>query len=249
MIDTHAHLLMLDAESIAKNMKGDSLDSIVTISTTLDDSRANIDLAKRYKNIYCAVGIYPEYSNSITEDDLKKLEDLAREDKVVAIGEIGLDFHGENFDKEAQKRVFLRQIEIANALNLPFCVHSRSAADDVYEILSKNKNLITNNALMHCYSDGEAWIKKFVDLGLYISFSGNFTFKKYEQNVVKSVPLDRLLVETDSPYLAPVPLRGTKNEPKNVKFVIEKIAQILDMPYNEVEKITTENAKKFYGIK
>ena len=249
MIDTHAHLLMLDTEKITSEMSENGLDKIVTISTTLSDSKENIELAKSYENVYVAVGIYPEYASDISDDDLAEIEKLAKENKVVAIGEIGLDYHSDGFDKQAQKRVFVKQLEIANKLGLPFCVHCRNAAEDVYAVLSENKHLINRSGLMHCYSEGKDWVNKFLELGMYISFSGNITFKKSDRSFLKDIPLDRLLIETDSPYLSPEPFRGQKNEPKNVRFVLEKIADELGMSVSELDKITTENAKRFYNIK
>jgi TatD DNase family protein len=250
MIDTHAHLLYFKerADDIIKNMPNDDLENIINIGTTVADSKAGIELAEKNENIYAAVGIYPEYSNTTSEDDLKEIDRLAKCKKVVAIGEIGLDYHSEGFDKEKQKEIFLKQLEIADRNGLPFCIHCRGAAQDVYEILSKNKNLIKHSGLMHCYSEGSVWFKKFLDLGLYLSFSGNITFKKSDRSFLKDVPLDRILVETDSPYLSPEPLRGRENEPKNVQLVIEKIAGEIGMSVDELKTITTLNAKKFYGI-
>ena len=171
---------------------------------------------------------------------------LAKEKKVVAIGEIGLDYHSAGFNKEKQKELFLKQLEIADKMNLPFCIHCRLAAEDVYDILSKNKHLINHSGLMHCYSEGSEWVDKFLELGLYISFSGNITFKKSDRSFLKRIPLDKILVETDAPYLSPEPLRGRENYPKNVKYVIEKIAQELEISSDELEKITEKNAKRFY---
>lgn len=247
MIDTHAHLLSLN-QGVIENMERDGLEYIVTISTDLDDCRQNIELAQRNNRVYCAVGIYPEYAEGVAPTDLLELERLASKKKVVAIGEIGLDYHGENPNKSAQKWLFIEQLKLADRLNLPFCIHCRAAASDVYEILKQNRHLIKHSGLMHCYSEGAKWVDKFLELGLYISFSGNITFKNNDVDFIKNIPTDRILVETDSPYLSPVPLRGQKNEPKNVRFVITKIADLFGKSFREFEKITSDNAKKFYGI-
>ena len=248
MIDTHAHLLMLkNKNEVIENMKSDDIDFIVNIGTTLEDSEEGVLLAQNNEKVYATVGIYPEYSLTTTDGDLKNLEVLASKDKVVAIGEIGLDYHYE-YDKESQKELFVKQLKIADKLGLPFCVHCRDAASDVYEILKENKNLINHSGLMHCYSEGREWFKKFLDLGLYLSFSGNITYKKSDRSFLKEIPLDRILVETDSPYLSPEPVRGRQNESKNVKYVIEKIANEIGISAEELQKITTENAKKFYNI-
>lgn len=248
MIDTHAHLLMFEenGKNIIANMESDGLERIVTIGTTLEDSKKSVLLAENNENVYAAVGIYPEYADTVTDSDLEELENLAKSKKVVAIGEIGLDYHGENVNKEKQKEVFLKQLQIANKLSLPFCIHCRGAAEDVYDVLSKNKDLINHSGLMHCYSEGKDWVQKFLGLGLYISFSGNITFKKNDRSFLKDIPLDKILIETDSPYLAPEPMRGTKNEPKNVRFVCDKIALELGLNPAELEKITSKNAKTMY---
>ena len=242
MIDTHAHLLMLkNRDEIINNMKNDDMDFIVNIGTTLEDSRQGVE------KIYATVGIYPEYSVDTTAEDLEKLEVLAKQNKVVAIGEIGLDYHYD-YDKVSQKDLFVSQLKIADRLGLPFCVHCRDAASDVYEILKENKHLINHSGLMHCYSEGKEWFKKFLELGLYLSFSGNITYKKSDRSFLKDIPLNRILVETDSPYLSREPLRGRSNEPQNVQYIIEKIAQEIGLTSEELRKITTENAKKFYKI-
>ena len=248
MIDTHAHLLMLDKnKEIIENMKNDDMDFIINIGTTLEDSIQGVELSSKHEKVFTTVGIYPEYSLETTEEDLIKLEELSKIDKVVAIGEIGLDYHYD-YDKESQKKLFINQLEIADRLGLPFCIHCRDSASDVYEILSQNKHLIRNSGLMHCYSEGNDWFDKFLGLGLYLSFSGNITYKKSDRSFLRDIPLDRILVETDSPYLSPEPIRGHKNEPKNVQFVIDKIAYEIGISSDQLKKITTENAKKFYNL-
>lgn len=248
MIDTHAHLYMFDEDGKdeIENMENDNLLGIVTIGTTVEDSRKNIEIAAKNEGVYATVGIYPEYASTVTKEDLAEIEALARNEKVVAIGEIGLDYHTEGYDSEAQKRVFVEQLRIADRLGLPFCVHCRGAVEDVYKLLCENKNLINHSGLMHCYSEGREWFQKFLDLGLYLSFSGNITFKKSDRSFLSQIPLDKLLVETDSPYLSPEPYRGQKNHPRNVRFVIDKIASELGINPDELDKITTKNAKIFY---
>ena len=249
MIDTHAHLLSLEKmDEIIENMANDEMDYIVNIGTTLEDSRRGVELAKEHEKIYTTVGIYPEFSRSVNEDDLKELDLLAGCDKVVAIGEIGLDYHNE-YDKESQKKLLIKQLEIADKHALPFCIHCRNAGDDLFEILNENKHLINHSGLMHCYSEGKEMFQKFLDLGLYLSFSGNITFKKTDRSFLKDIPLDKILVETDSPYLSPEPLRGRINQPKNVMHIIDRIAFEIGVSSDELRKITTENAKKFYNLR
>ena len=247
MIDTHAHLgYFKDLDGLIDNMQVNGLEYIVNIGTTIKDSEQGVNFANRFKNVYTTVGIYPEYSMDVTDEDLLKIMELGKNDKVVAIGEIGLDYHGENFDKNSQRQLFIKQLEIADKLSLPFCIHCRGAVEDVYQILNENKNLIKHAGLMHCYSEGSEWVRKFLDLGLYISFSGNITYKKNDRSFLKDMPLDKILVETDSPYLAPEPLRGRQNEPKNVKFTLQRIADEIGIGFDELERITSENAKRIY---
>ena len=247
MIDTHAHLLCFEnRDEIIKNMQTDNLSQIVNIGTTLEDSKQGIALANNYDNVWTTVGLYPEYADTISDDDLIELEEIAKDKKVVAIGEIGLDYHTEGFNAKRQKEIFVKQLEIADRLGLPFCIHCRSAVEDLYEILKENQNLINHSGLMHCYSEGKEWVQKFLDLNLYISFSGNITFKKNDRSFLKDIPLDRILVETDAPYLSPEPLRGTQNEPKNVNLVAKKIAETIGIDFEKFDKITTKNAKNFY---
>ncbi len=247
MIDTHAHLLYFEnKDEIIKNMKEDNLSAIVNIGTTLEDSKQGIELANQYENIWTTVGLYPEYADTISNEDLIEFEKIAKNKKVVAIGEIGLDYHSEGFNAKKQKEIFVKQLKIADRLGLPFCIHCRSSVDDLYEILKENKNLINHSGLMHCYSEGKDWIQKFLDLNLYISFSGNITFKKNDRSFLKNIPLDRILVETDAPYLSPEPLRGRQNEPKNVNLVAKKIAETIEIDFDEFDKIVTKNAKNFY---
>ena len=247
MIDTHAHLLFFeDKQQIIDDMKKDELEVIVNIGTTLEDSLQGIKLAEENENVYTTVGIYPEYSTTTTDADLYQLKQMAKHEKVVAIGEIGLDYHYEEYDSVTQKKLFARQLEIADSLGLPFCIHCRQAASDVYEILSTHKHLIKHSGLMHCYSEGAEWAKKFTDLGMYISFSGNITYKKMDLSFVKEIPLDRIVVETDAPFLTPTPFRGKTNYPKYVRYVIEKIAEVTGKSYDEIERITSENARRFY---
>lgn len=249
MIDTHAHLLSLEKkDEIIANMQADGMEYIINIGTTLEDSKDGVILAEENEKIYATVGIYPEYSLSVTEQDLQELEELAKHKKVVAIGEIGLDYHNE-YDKESQKKLLIKQLEVANRLELPFCIHCRNAVHDLYDILSQNKHLIKHSGLMHCYSEGKDWVKKFLDLGMYISFSGNITFKKSDRSFLKDIPIDKILVETDSPYLSPEPLRGRVNEPRNVRFIIDKIAYEIGISSDKLQKITSDNAKKFYNLR
>lgn len=247
MIDTHAHLNYFDdLDSLVEKMSEDGLDYIVNIGTTVKDSIQGVELANKYEKVYTTVGIYPEYSLDVTKNDLDTIKDLAKNEKVVAIGEIGLDYHREDYDKITQREILIKQLEIADEMGIPFCIHCRGAVQDLYEILSSHKHLINHSGLMHCYSEGTKWAMKFVELGLYISLAGNITYKKSDREFLKDLPLDRILFETDSPYLSPEPFRGRKNEPKNARVTMERVAKEIGISSEELEKISTENARRFY---
>ena len=248
MIDTHAHIYMFDEDGkeIIERMEDDNLDAIVTIGTDVEDSKKNIEIAEKYENVYATVGIYPEFASKISDEDLAEIEKIAKHEKVVAIGEIGLDFHNEGFDKEKQIDLLIKQLKMADRLGLPICLHCRSAGEDLYRVLFENKKYLNHSGIMHCYSEGKDWFQKFLELGLYLSFSGNITYKKSDRSFLKDIPLDKILVETDSPYLSPEPLRGRRNEPKNVRHIIDKIAFEVGVSPAEMERITTKNAKTLY---
>ncbi len=248
LIDSHAHLLSesLDYKQIINDMASDNLQKIITIGTTIEDSEQSVLLASKYDNIYCTVGIYPEYASSVTDKDLEKLDELASNKKVVAIGEIGLDYHGESVDKECQKQVLVKQIQIAKKHNKPICIHTRGAKEDTYEVLKENIKDIKLPSIIHCFSEDREYALKFIELGFYISFSGNITFKKADRSFLKDLPLDKIIVETDSPYLSPEPLRGRVNQPKNVNITALKIADTLQMDFEEFCKATVENTNRVF---
>ena len=248
LIDTHAHLIYdnIKTEEIIKNMQKDGLEKIITIGTDVDDSVKSLELANINKNIFCMVGIHPEYADKVTQKDLDVIDKLAENKKVVGIGEIGLDYHYTQENIEKQKDVFIKQILIAHKHNLPICIHSRDAGEDTYNILLENKQYLKNGGVMHCYCYDEKYVKKFIELGLYISFAGNFTYKKYPVDVVKSIPKERILVETDAPFLTPVPYRGQKNQSKLVYYTAQKIADVLETDLNEFSKQTIKNTYNLF---
>ena len=236
LIDSHAHLL-------------DERLRDVEIGADMDSSRGAVKLADSYKNIYAAVGLHPESAESFSEDDIKEIAMLAKNSKVVAIGEIGLDYHYD-YDKTAQKSLLIKQIILADSLNLPVIIHLRDAYLDMENILKEYKKYINNGILFHCYSGSREMIDRFAFLDPYYAFGGAITFKNNNRaEVIKAVKKDRLMLETDCPYLTPVPHRGEINTPNNLKFVAERIALDLGMSYDEIAKITTENTKRFYNIK
>ncbi|MBR2908935.1 MAG: TatD family hydrolase [Clostridia bacterium] len=251
VIDSHAHLeCKMDTEEIIKNMHQDGLEKIVTIGTDRKDSISAVKLAEKHNDIYATVGLHPEYVDDITEEDLEVVDKLAEHQKVVAIGEIGLDYHYTEHNKEAQKELFIKQIMMAYRHKLPLVIHCRDAKEDMYEILSKYKQYIIKPSVMHCFSEDREYALKFLELGFYISFAGNITFKKSDRSFLKDIPIDKILVETDAPYLSPEPFRGMQNVPARANITAEKIADTLEMDAETFKKQTIENTYKvFYRMK
>lgn len=253
LIDSHAHLLderlKDNIPAIVADFAKNDVEMSVEIGADMDSSRGAVKLADSYKNIYAAVGLHPESAESFSEDDIKEIAMLAKNSKVVAIGEIGLDYHYD-YDKTAQKSLLIKQIILADSLNLPVIIHLRDAYLDMENILKEYKKYINNGILFHCYSGSREMIDRFAFLDPYYAFGGAITFKNNNRaEVIKAVKKDRLMLETDCPYLTPVPHRGEINTPNNLKFVAERIALDLGMSYDEIAKITTENTKRFYNIK
>ena len=260
LFDSHCHLYDEKyegrAEEIVKNAHDNGVMYMANIATDKETAELVIKQALDFDGVYAVVGLYPEFCNG-DEVDLDFVveacslhDDLtsSMHNKIVAIGEIGLDYHGENVNKENQKKHFIEQIDLANKLDLPICIHNRDADMDMLEILKTHK--VNNGFVMHCFSSSLEIAKEIIKLGGYISIAGPVTFKNARGliDVAKFVPLDRLLIETDAPYLSPEPLRGRRNEPANVKCTAQKIADIKEMPLEELARITTENAKRFYKI-
>ncbi|MBR6252378.1 MAG: TatD family hydrolase [Clostridia bacterium] len=253
LFDSHFHLYDdkygNEQDEIIKNAHDNGVKYMVDIGLDEETSKIVIEQANKYEGLYCAIGMYPEYCNG-DEIDLSFIEKLYNENQnvVVALGEIGLDYHGDDVNKENQKKHFIRQIEIANKLNLPICIHNREADMDMLEILKSHK--VNKGFVMHCFSSSLEIAKEIIKLGGYISIAGPVTFKNARSliDIAKFVPLDKLLIETDAPYLCPEPLRGRRNEPANVRFTAQKIADIKEMSLEEFVHNTTENAKHFYNI-
>ena len=252
MIDAHAHLLneKYDGNAVISAMKDDKLEYIINIGTDIADSKAGVELAEQNDRVFSTIGIHPEYADDISEKDLQVIDTLSSEQKVVAIGEIGLDYHygADEKQKQKQKWLFAEQIKIAKKHDLPIVIHCRDAADDVLAILQEHKDNLPPRIVMHCYSEGSKYAKAFEELGCYFSFTGNITYKKSERDFLKDLPKDKIMVETDAPWLSPEPLRGTTNYPKNVWLTAQKIADELCMPLVEFDKIATSNTKKFYNL-
>ena len=249
IFDTHAHYddkaFDGDREELLEKLFSESVAYIVNQGTDLKLSKYSISLAERYENMYCAVGIHPE---NITENSLAELEEIERlagHPKAVAIGEIGLDYYW-NIPKEPQKVIFEKQLILANKLNMPVNIHDREAHGDVLEYLRKYKP----KGILHSFSGSVEMARKIVKLGMYIGIGGVVTFKNARKSVevVKDIPLERIVLETDCPYLSPVPFRGKRNNSGMIIYTAEKIAEIKNISVEEVLKETCENAKKVYNI-
>lgn len=252
LFDSHAHYndekFKLDKETILKEIYDSGVTRLTCAGYNLESSKEAVKLAEKYDFIYATVGISPNDVDNYTEENLEEILKLAENKKVVAIGEIGLDYYWNKENKELQQELFKKQIEIANKLNKPIVIHTREAVQDTIDIL-KNQIKVNKKGIFHCCPLNPELIKEGVKLGFYISFSGNITFKNAKsERAVKEVPLDKILIETDSPYLSPEPLRGKRNDSRNVKYVALKISEILEKEPDFIAKTTYINANKIFEI-
>ncbi len=251
LFDTHAHLndrkYNKDLKEVISNAFENGVNNIVINGYDIKSSHKAIEIAEKYEGVYATVGIHPGDVDSVDFNTFNIIENLVKHEKVVAIGEIGLDYHYDTNNYDLQKDVFIKQLEIAQRLNVPVTIHSRDALQDTFNVLQ----LYDVKGIMHCYSGSVEMAKKFIDLGYYISIAGPVTFNnaKIPKQVVKEIPLDKLLIETDCPYLTPIPFRGKRNEPAYVEYVAKEVAYLRDISFEEVCKVTTENAFKAYNIK
>ncbi len=255
LIDTHCHLTMPDFDADRSDVIQRAIDAgishMITVGTDIEDSKRAIALAEGYEFIYAAVGIHPHDARDITDienvsDTIKK---LASKKKVVALGETGLDYHYMHSPAEIQQEHFRLEINLAKSLGLPVIVHSREAKEDTLRILKEEKVEVTGGVL-HCFSGDMDMAEKALNMGLYISFSGVITFRNAKKmpDIVKAIPLDRILIETDAPFLTPVPHRGKRNEPAYVKYMAEKIADIKGISLEELGKTIIDNAARLFRL-
>lgn len=251
LIDTHAHLTdeRFSADEVIANMRSDGLEKIITVSYDEQSSRRCLEIAANNENVYCAVGIHPDDCQRLEADPRGALLEMSKHEKCVAIGEIGLDYFYPGTQKDKQIYWLERQLELVEEAALPVIFHIRDAYEDMDKVLDRAGDKIKNGAVVHCFSGSKETAVRYVERGFYISFTGSITFKNAKKfyDIIPAVPLDRILIETDCPYLTPHPHRGEVNTPKMVRYQAEKIAEILDMPTAEVEKITTENAYRFFS--
>lgn len=254
IFETHAHYddkaFDRDRDRLLELLKEEGIAPIVNIGASLESTASTLELAHRYDHVYAAVGVHPSDCAGITEDDIKWLKSLCSDDKVVAIGEIGLDYHYDEPDKDIQKKWFLRQIELAQETGLPIVVHSRDAALDTFEILSR-KQFAGLKGVIHCFSYSAELAREYVGMGYFIGVGGVVTFKNGRKlhEVVREIPLENIVVETDAPYLSPEPYRGRRNSSAFIPYIIEKIAELKNRSYKEIESAVYENAAKLYGVR
>ncbi|MBW2185121.1 MAG: YchF/TatD family DNA exonuclease [Deltaproteobacteria bacterium] len=253
LIDTHAHLdgerFKDDLDTVIKNAKDHGVETIITVGCDLESSQASVDLSRSYANIYATVGVHPHDAAHLTTETLNKLSHLAQEKKVVAIGEIGLDYYRNRCPHDQQQRAFRQQIQLSHQHNLPIVVHDREAHDDVMRILDEENGQKTGGVL-HCFSGDLAMAKRCIDMGFYLSFTGTITYPKNEEirEIIRQIPTEHILVETDCPYLAPQNWRGKRNEPAYVVKTAEKIAEIKGLTLTDIARITSLNAHKLFGV-
>ncbi len=253
LFDSHAHLDSSkfdgDRDVIIKRAKESGVSYIMNPGADYESSINAVKLAEKYDFIYAAVGIHPHDAKSMDDMMLSLIKAMARKPKVKAIGEIGLDYHYDFSPRDVQQHWFRKQLQLAKELKMPVIIHDRDANQDVLDIL-KEENSFETGVLMHCYSGSAELARQYIKLGAYLSIAGPVTFKNARKTVevVEAIDLDRLLIETDAPYLTPHPYRGKRNESTYVKYVCEKIAEIKGLTYEEVALQTAANAKKYFNI-
>lgn len=251
MIDTHTHINCIEeisVEDIIKNALDNGVEKLIVPAAYPTDIEVVKELAQKYENVYGLLGVHPSEVKGWNDDLIDKIKEYSKSPKIVGIGEIGLDYYWDKSFNDLQKEVFIKQIKLANELNFPISVHDREAHKDTFDILTEyNKNSVV---VMHCFSGSVEFMKECVKQGWYIAIGGVVTFKKAikMKEVAKEVPLDKLLLETDAPYLTPVPYRGKTNQPAYVKYVAEEIASIRGISFEKVDEITTQNAKKVFSL-
>ena len=252
LLDSHAHYndekFDIDREKIIQEIYKNGITTIINAGYSLESSKRAVEIAEDYTFMYAPAGVSPNDIDDLPNNYIKQVEQIASNNKVIAIGEIGLDYHWNVENKEIQKEVFIKQIELANRLNLPIVIHTREAVMDTIDIL-KNKIECTNKGVFHCCPFNIDLVREGLNLGFYISFAGPTTFKnsKNAELIVNYVPLDKMLIETDSPYLSPEPLRGTRNDSRNVKYIAQKIADFKKLPLEDIAKASYNNVSELFG--
>lgn len=252
IFDSHAHYddkqFDIDREELLASLPESGVGTIVNVSASCESWKRCVEMAAKYPHIYAAVGTHPDEVGGLNEETFAELKEWCKKDKVVAIGEIGLDYYWDNETHDVQKKWFIRQLDLAREMNLPVIIHSREAAADTMEIMKAHAQGLSG--VIHCYSYAREQAEEYVKMGFYIGIGGVVTFKnaKKLKEVAAAIPLERILLETDCPYLAPVPYRGKRNQSSYIQYVAEEIAQIKGITAEEVIAVTEENARKMYRL-
>lgn len=253
IFDTHAHYhdsaFNEDRDGILSSLPSHRVGTVVNIGDNIESSKASIMLAEKYSFVYAAVGVHPQHAETLGENEINTLRSLSKNKNVVAVGEIGLDYYYKEPDREIQKNAFRLQMGLANEVKLPVIIHDREAHKDCYTIL-KEENVQNTGGVMHCFSGSVEFARDILNLGMYIALGGVVTFKNAVKavEVAKYIPDDRLLLETDCPYLSPAPFRGKRNNSAYIIYTAKKIAELRNMSTEEVLNITEANAKRFYRL-
>ena len=264
MIDVHCHLnfhaFEKDLDEVIKRAFESGVSKIINVGTSLESSQKAVELARDYDNLYAIVGIHPHHADKLEDDWESKLKKIAKNKKVLAIGEIGLDYFSYKsngiVEPSLQKKVFEAQIQMANELNLPLQIHNRLAGEDILKILKHHKNILKEiPGMFHCFAGSMEVLKSALEMGFYIGFDGNITYKGLApgentslKELIKTTPIDRIVTETDAPFLTPAPHRGSRNEPSYVIIVGNSIAKIKNTSFSEVNKITTKNTMNLFKL-
>ena len=252
LIDTHAHLDFghydSDRNDVIWRAQHAGVKAIITIGIDLDTSRASIKIAEEHKNIFAAIGIHPHDAQQATLTDIEQLESLLEHPKVVAIGEVGLDYYRNSSPMDIQRKIFRLFLDLSLTKGYPLIIHTRDADEDIQKMIWE-KSRTGWRGVFHCFSGDEKMAERVMEMGFHISFTGNITFKNSRSiDVLKSVPVEKLLLETDSPFMAPVPHRGKRNEPAFVNQVAQKIAEVKGLDIKELADATSQNAIHLFGL-
>lgn len=253
IIDTHAHLDMEefadDLEAIISRANDAGVGKIITVGISVKSSERAIVLAEKYSGVFASVGIHPHDAGNVNKEDIDRIAELAKNPKVVALGEMGLDFYRNYSSREAQVQSLKWQLELVSEVSLPVIIHDRQATTEMLEILGRwvKEKHITKPGVIHCFSSDSQTAKKYIEMGFYLALGGYISYpKSLMPEVIQTIPLDRMLVETDCPFLPPQKYRGKRNEPSYVKITVEVLAGILGKSVEEISRQTTENAKRLF---
>ncbi|SJZ75591.1 TatD family hydrolase [Selenihalanaerobacter shriftii] len=253
LVDTHAHIdfpkFDQDRQQVIKRAKESNLKYIINVGADEESSRRSVDLANEEEMIYAVVGVHPHEAKTVADKTYQQLKEWSTKDKVVAIGETGLDYHYDNSPRQVQREVFRKHIQLAKEVDLPLVIHSREAEEETMKILIK-EDAHEVGGVIHCFGGDLEMAQQAIENNFYIAVGGVLTFNNAHQlrRVIKQIPLDRLLIETDAPYLTPAPNRGKRNEPAYVEYVAEKLAELLPYSIEKIEKTTTKNAEGLFNI-